>query len=155
MTPAQQKEDGVSLQGGADEHSLMLHLPPNLVAKDFRTAKSVSGATYDEAFAVAKQKDWLGYLGAPRVASAALDRHIWTSFSSAALATTLEILDGKDPATYPRYLSYLVKNPLYQDWIRSANERDSVHGEKQRAWIARFAATILDCSSEPTPCARR
>jgi hypothetical protein len=68
------------------------------------------------------------------VASAALGRHIWTSFSSAALETTLEILDGKDPTTYPRYLSYLVKNPLYQDWIKSANDRDSTLGEKQRAW---------------------
>ena len=137
MTADQKKEDGLSLHGGADEHSLLLHLQPNLVATDFRTAKSVSGATYDEAFAVAKQKDWPGYLGAPRVASAALGRHIWTSFSSAALKTTLEILDGKDPTTYPRYLSYLVKNPLYQDWIRSANERDSTLGDKQRAWSAK------------------
>ena len=97
----------------------------------------VAGATYDEAFAVAKQKDWPGYLGAPRVASAALGRHIWTSFSGAALKTTLEILNGTDPKTYPRYLSYLVKNPLYQDWIRSANDRDSTLAEKQRSWKAK------------------
>ena len=136
MTPAQKKEDGLSLHGGADEHSLMLHLQPNLVASDYRSAKTVSGATYDEAVAVAKQNDWPGYLGAPRVASAVLGRHIWTSFSSAALKTTLEILNGTDPKTYPRYLSYLVKNPLYQDWIKSANERDSTLGARQRSWSA-------------------
>jgi len=139
MTADQKKEDGLSLHGGADEHSLMLHLQPNLVASDFRSAKSVSGATYDEAFAVAKQKDWPGYLGAPRVASAALGRHIWTAFSSAALKTTLEILNGTDPKTYPRYLSYLVKNPLYQDWIKSANDRDAALADKQRAWSAKRA----------------
>ena len=33
MTPEQKKEDGVSLHGGADEHSLMLHLRPDLVAR--------------------------------------------------------------------------------------------------------------------------
>jgi creatinine amidohydrolase len=137
MTAEQKKEDGLSLHGGADEHSLMLFLQPSLVAKDFRDAKSVTGATYAESFAVSKQTDWPGYIGAPRIATAALGRHIWTAFSSAALKTTLEILNGTDPSTYPRYLSYLVKNPLYQDWIKSANDRDSTAAEKQRAWSAR------------------
>ena len=134
MTPEQKKEDGLSLHGGADEHSLMLYLQPNLVARDYRSAKSVSGATYDASFAVAKEKDWPGYIGAPRVASAALGRHIWTAFSTAALKTTVEILNGTDPSTYPRYLSYLVKNPLYQDWIKSAEDRDAALGERQQAW---------------------
>ena len=97
----------------------------------------MAGATYDESFAAAKQKDWPGYLGAPRLASAELGRHIWMSFSAAALKTTLEILGGTDPATYPRYLSFLVKNPLYQDWITSATERDSAQADAQRAWKAR------------------
>jgi creatinine amidohydrolase/Fe(II)-dependent formamide hydrolase-like protein len=136
MTEAQKKEEGLSLHGGADEHSMMLYLQPELVASDYRDAKSVAGATYDEAFAVAKQRDWPGYLGAPRLASAELGRHIWTSFSTAALTTTIEILNGTDPSKYPRYLSYLVKNPLYQDWIKSSEDRDTALNEKQRAWLA-------------------
>ena len=141
MTAAQKKEDGVSLHGGADEHSLMLYLQPALVAPDFRRAKSVTGANYDESFALAKEKEWPGYIGAPRVASVALGRHIWTSFSTAALKTTLEVLNGTDPSTYPRYLSFLVKNPLYQDWIKSANDRDSTLAEQQRLWSARRKGT--------------
>ena len=54
MTDAEKKSDGLSLHGGMDEHSLMLFLRPDLVAKDFREAKSVSGATYEEAFATAR-----------------------------------------------------------------------------------------------------
>ena len=42
-----------------------------------------------------RQKDWPGYIGAPRLGNAALGRRIWTSFSAAALKTTLEILDGR------------------------------------------------------------
>jgi creatinine amidohydrolase/Fe(II)-dependent formamide hydrolase-like protein len=136
MTAAQKKEDGLSLHAGADEHSLMLHLRPELVAADYRTAKSVAGASYDDNFAIAREPGWPGYLGAPRHATAELGRQIWTSFSGAALATTLEILDGADPAKYPRYLSYLVKLPLYQEWIRAAEERDSAMDQKQRAWLA-------------------
>lgn len=137
MTAEQKKEDGISLHGGADEHSLMLYLQPNLVATDYRAAKSATGSTYGESFAVAKDKNWEGYIGAPRVGSAELGRHIWTSFSAATLKTTLQILNGTDPATYPRYLSFLVKNPLYQDWIRSAQDRDSTLGAKQHTWSAR------------------
>ena len=137
MTDAQKKEDGVSLHGGADEHSLMLHLQPNLVAAGFRSARSISGSSYDESFAVARRAGWPGYIGAPRVASAALGKTIWSAFSAAALKTTLEILSGTDPATYPRYLSFLVKQPRYQEWIAESNARDSVLSAQQRAWSAK------------------
>ena len=137
MTEAQKKEDGVSLHGGADEHSLMLHLQPNLVAPDYQQAPSITGSTYAESVAAARQKDWPGYIGAPRLGNAALGRRIWTSFSAAALKTTLEILEGADPAKYPRYLPFMVKNPSYQEWIASATERDRTLGERQQAWNAR------------------
>lgn len=137
MTEAQKKEDGVSLHAGLDEHSLMLHLQPNLVAPDFRQAPSVSGSTYAESVEAARQKDWTGYIGAPRLGNATLGRGIWTSFSAAALKTTLEILDGTDPATYPRYLPYMQKNPSYQEWIASATARDRAIGERQQSWLAK------------------
>lgn len=141
---AMKKEDGVSLHGGLDEHSLMLHLQPKLVDPGYRTAKSVSGATYDEAFAVAKAPGWPGYLGAPRFATAELGKGVWTAFSAAALSTTIEILGGADLAKIPRYLDYLVKMPLYQDWIRSAEERDSLLDQKQRDWLAARRVKRLD-----------
>ena len=91
LPDALKKEDGVSLHGGLDEHSLMLHLKPSLVAPGYRTA-------------------------------------------------TLEVLGGTDPATYTRYLSYLVKMPLYQGWIRAAEDRDRALGDKQRVWLERRRA---------------
>jgi creatinine amidohydrolase/Fe(II)-dependent formamide hydrolase-like protein/ketosteroid isomerase-like protein len=139
MTAAQKKEDGVSLHGGADEHSLMLHLQPNLVAADYQQAPAVTGSTYAESVAAARQNDWPGYLGAPRLANAALGRSIWTSLSASAIKTTLEILAGADPAKYPRYLPIMEKNPSYQEWIASATERDRAIGERQQAWSARRA----------------
>ena len=136
MTAAEKKEDGVSLHGGADEHSLMLHLQPNLVASDYLQAPSVTGSSYAESAAAARQKDWAGYIGAPRLGSAPLGRRIWTSFSATALETTIEILEGTDPAKYPRYLPLMEKNPSYQEWIATANERDRAMGERQHAWNA-------------------
>src|SRR5688572_18185598 len=137
MTDAQKKEDGVSLHGGADEHSLMLHLQPNLVAPDYQQAPSITGATYAESVAAATQKDWPGYIGAPRLGNAALGHRIWTSFSASTLKTTLEILDGADPAKYPRYLPLMAKNPSYEEWIAAASERDRALGKRQESWNAR------------------
>lgn len=137
MTDGQRKEDGYSLHAGADEHSLMLHLQPDLVAPDYRQAPSVTGSSYADSVAAAGLQEWPGYIGAPRVGNAALGRGIWTSFAAAALTTTLDILDGADPAKIPRYLPLMVKNPSYAEWIASATDRDRAIGERQQAWNAR------------------
>lgn len=137
MSAADKKADGLSLHGGVDEHSLMLYLRPELVAKDFKSAKAVSGANYDEAFATARKAGWPGYLGAPQIATVALGKKIWTAFAAATVKTTVEILDGKDPSTYPRYLTYLKTLPQYRDWIATSNARDSVSAARQKSWLAR------------------
>jgi creatinine amidohydrolase/Fe(II)-dependent formamide hydrolase-like protein len=128
-------EDGVSLHGGLDEHSMMLHLAPMLVAPDYRSAPTVAGSNYDSAFAMARRPGWPGYLGAPRLAAAAIGKQIWEGFSGATIRTAVEILKGKDPATLPRYMSYLRRMPLYQGWIRDAELRDSTLGIRQRRWL--------------------
>jgi creatinine amidohydrolase/Fe(II)-dependent formamide hydrolase-like protein len=135
MTPPEKAADGLSLHAGMDEHSLMLYLRPDLVARDFRQARSVSGANYDEAFAAARREDWPGYLGAPQLATAAFGKRIWNGFVAATVKTAVEILDGKDPATYPRYLTYLKTLPLYREWIDSANARDSIAGQRLARWL--------------------
>lgn len=137
MTPAEKIADGLSLHAGMDEHSLMLYLRPDLVANDHRTATAVAGKNYADAFAVARQPDWPGYLGAPQLATADFGKRIWTAFSGATVKTAVEILDGKDPGTYPRYLTYLKKLPEYRDWIDSSNARDSSAGNRLAAWLAR------------------
>jgi creatinine amidohydrolase len=138
MNDAEKKEDGVSLHGGMDEHSLLLHLKPELVASGYKQAPVVAGATMQESFDVAKKPDWPGYIGSPRLATAALGRAIWTAFSAAAVTHMLAVLDGADPAQYQRYGDLLFKNALYQkDWIGPATARDEQLAAKQRDWLAR------------------
>jgi creatinine amidohydrolase len=134
------REDGVSLHAGLDEHSMMLYLDSSLVAPDFRSAPTVAGASFDSSFAAARRAGWPGYLGAPRLATASIGRAIWEGFSSATVKTAVEILAGADPAKYPRYMTFLRKTPLYQQWIRSAQARDSTEARKQAAWYDRRSA---------------
>ena len=136
MTDAEKKEDGASLHGGADEHSLMLHLKPELVAKDYTSATTVTGATMQASVAAASAEGWPGYIGAPRIASVELGRQIWNGFSAAALKSAVDILNGTDPASIERYMSYMLRNPIHQAWIKRANARDASYAERQQAWMA-------------------
>jgi creatinine amidohydrolase/Fe(II)-dependent formamide hydrolase-like protein len=137
MTAAEKAADGLSLHAGMDEHSLMLYLRPDLVAADYRTAPSVSGKTYADDFAVAAQPGWPGYLGAPKLATAAFGQRIWRAFAEATIATSVDVLNGKDPSTIPRYLTYLKTLPQYRAWIDSSTARDSAAASKLAAWMAR------------------
>ena len=140
LSEAQKKEEGVSLHAGMDETSLLLYLRPELVSPEYAKAPVVTGASLAEAFERTKAADWPGYLGSPRLASAALGETIWKSFAAAAVKHALLILDGADPAQFVRYADLLEKNELYQGWFRAAGARDEALGAKQRAWLEKHAA---------------
>jgi len=138
LTDAEKKEDGASLHGGADEHSLMLYLKPELVAPGYREAPPRAGRSTRESFDLAKQPDWPGYLGSPRLATRALGERIWKAFAAAANDQALRILDGADPSRIPRYVDLLEKNAIYQqDWITPSRAHDDALDAKQREWLNR------------------
>jgi len=138
MTDAEKKEDGTSLHGGMDEHSLILYLKPELVAPGYRTAPAVTGQSLQESFDEARKADWPGYLGSPRLATAALGEKIWVAFSAAASDQTLKILEGIDSSAIPRYADILEKNPIYQkEWISPAAAHDEALDAKEREWLRR------------------
>ncbi len=133
----QRRDDGVSLHAGLDETSLMLYLHRDLVTSDYGDAPSVSAATVESAFVMARRPGWTGYLGAPRHGSAELGRRIWTSFSDSALSVTLRILNGADPAQFQRYGVLLTRSPSHREWIAEARRHDETEGARQRAWLER------------------
>jgi creatinine amidohydrolase/Fe(II)-dependent formamide hydrolase-like protein len=135
LSDAEKQEEGVSLHAGMDETSLMLHLRPDLVDPAYKNAPVVTGHSLPESFEVAKAADWPGYLGSPRLASAAMGEKIWGSFVAAAIDQTQKILEGADPAMIPRYADLLERSPPYQGWIKAAGARDEQLEIKQREWI--------------------
>jgi creatinine amidohydrolase/Fe(II)-dependent formamide hydrolase-like protein len=72
MNEKEKAEDGASLHGGADEHSLILYLKPELVSPHYRHAAVVAGRSATESFNLARRSGWPGYIGSPRLASAKL-----------------------------------------------------------------------------------
>jgi len=136
LSDPEKREEGVSLHGGMDETSLLLYIRPDIVSPGYRQAPVVTGHSLQESFDAARASDWPGYLGSPRLASAALGRRIWESFSAAATTHLLRILDGANPAQFQRYGDLLGTIPLYQRWIAAATAEEERRAARQRAWLA-------------------
>ena len=137
LSDAIKKEEGASFHGGMDEHSLMLHLRPELVAPGYKSAPIVTGATPQASLEIARRPDWPGYLGSPRQASAEVGQRIWTSFAAAAVDHMLKVLDGADPRRLPRYGDLMRKNPIFEEWIKSGQARDAERQARQQEWLAK------------------
>jgi creatinine amidohydrolase/Fe(II)-dependent formamide hydrolase-like protein len=137
LTDAIKQEEGASFHAGMDEHSLMLHLRPDLVEPGYKSAPIVTGATAQASLEIARRPDWPGYLGSPRLASADVGQRIWTSFATAAVAHMIKILDGTDPRRLPRYGDLMRKNPVFQEWIKTGETRDAERQARQQAWLAK------------------
>ena len=136
MSDKEKAEDGASLHAGADEHSLILHLRPELVSPAYREAPAIAGQSSKESFGVAKGANWPGYLGSPRLASAKLGQTIWQAFARAATDETIKILDGADVSKITRYVDLLEKNELYQNgWIAPSKAHDREVERKQMEWL--------------------
>jgi hypothetical protein len=91
----------------------------------------VAGATGAESIEVAKRADWPGYLGSPKLATAAFGAVIWNNRAGAALRHMLLVIDGTDPVTFARCGDYLDKRPLFQPWIQAAEQRDAERDGRQ------------------------
>lgn len=150
MTAAEKKEDGVSLHAGMDETSLMLHLRPQLVSREYTKAPVVAGATLQGAFETAAAEGWPGYLGSPRIATAEWGRKIWTALSSSASEHALKILNGTDPKSILRYGDVLQRNPWHRAWTRAAEQKDREREAKQREWLAKQPAYARPEPREPS-----
>ena len=137
LSDAVKKEEGASFHAGMDEHSLMLHLRPELVAPGYASAPIVTGATPEASLQTARGKDWPGYLGSPRQASAEIGARIWRSFADAAIEHMVKIVDGADPRQFPRYADLQRKNPIFTEWIKTGEARDAERAKRQQEWLAK------------------
>ena len=105
------KEEGAfEVHAGMSETSRILFLRPDLVPLSYLTAKPFTANAPFEAVNLAKADNWLGYIGSPRLATAAYGaqemRNDANDFNQLALA----ILDGLDERTIPRISDLAFKN---------------------------------------------
>lgn len=135
LPEAVRREDGASLHGGMDEHSLMLYLQPRLVSPGYRKAPMHTGSTTAESIRAAHQPDWPGYVGSPRLATAAAGARIWKALSAAAVEHTLKVLDGADPSQFLRWGDLLTTLPEYVEVDREALASEKSVEQREVDWL--------------------
>jgi creatinine amidohydrolase/Fe(II)-dependent formamide hydrolase-like protein len=127
------QQDGMTVHAGAEEHSEMLYLRPELVNPAYKQAPPVTGTNFEDLYNLAAQNSWPGYFGAPAHGSGAAGRQVINSCSQALEAVTLRVLDGVDYRSLERYYDELDPRDAIGDRLERAHDREIA--EKQQRWL--------------------
>lgn len=135
LTTDEQTEHGLIMHAGAEETSQALFLTPQLVAKDHVGAQPFAATEMSDLTEIAKNPDWLGYFGSPRLASpadgAALVHHKTAQITELAL----RILDGFDWTTLSTRADRGLDIPAFIE-LRNNTEARALRGRRsQEEWL--------------------
>jgi creatinine amidohydrolase/Fe(II)-dependent formamide hydrolase-like protein len=133
FTAAEQAEEGLSIHAGAGEHSQILFLHPELVDPSYKNAPSLTAKGMEDLFRIAERKEWPGYFGAPRLASAALGARDWSELMRVECDLVLKILDGLDSRTIPRFSDQFDTNSI--PGLAAELEHDRAWENKEKDWL--------------------
>jgi hypothetical protein len=126
-------EEGLTVHAGADEHSQLFFLRPDLVAPDFANAPSVTAQNFEDLQRIAKTEGWAGYFGAPAFATAAMGAQEFLRSSANLIDVALQILDGLDVRAIPRYVDEM--DPLNVAGEQSQLDYETAVEQRQLDWL--------------------
>ncbi len=97
--------------------------------------KTASACCAENLFQIAQAKDWLGYLGSPRLASRAQYANGWQIAATEAINFWLKILDGLDDRTIPRFGDEMEKSPPDVLLDKASQKHEAEIERKQDEWL--------------------
>ncbi|HVE57724.1 MAG TPA: creatininase family protein [Pyrinomonadaceae bacterium] len=136
-TEAERKEDGLPIHAGMDETSMMLAVRPDLVDPDYKTAKPLASDKMEDLITIAQSKDWLGYLGSPRLASREHYADGWQIALNEAVNIGLKILGGLNDRTFPRFGDEMLKSQPDVLLDKASLKHEAEIERKQVEWLKR------------------
>ena len=139
LTAQERVEEGLNVHGGADEHSQILFLRPDLVADGYRQATSIIDSNFEDLYRIAAGDGWPGYFGAPRLASSAMGAEEFKRQSRKLIEMTQQILDGLDPRKILRFADDVDPRDALgeKENLRFEGDRQALHD----AWFKSRIAT--------------
>jgi creatinine amidohydrolase/Fe(II)-dependent formamide hydrolase-like protein len=126
-------EEGFTVHAGADEHSQLFFLRPDLLAPDYRQAPSFTANNFADHVRIAKTEGWTGYFGAPRFASAAMGAQEFQRSSGKLNDVALEILDGLNYRQIPRYADEM--DPLDSAGEKAELDHERMVEQREVDWL--------------------
>jgi creatinine amidohydrolase len=129
------EEGSFEVHAGMSETSRIMFLKPELVASSRAALKPNTANSPAEAVRIASDPNWLGYIGSPRLASAAFGEREMHRRAQEYNRAALAILDGTDPASFPRLSVVLSKIPEVDKVEQGTRAWYRVLEAKQNAWL--------------------
>jgi len=127
------EEDGFTVHAGAEEHSEILFLHPELVSPSYKSAHPVTGSNFKDLYNLAEKSTWPGYFGAPARAAGSVGRQVMQACSRTLDAIALRVLGGIDYRTLPRFYDKLDPRDAIGDQAERNHDREVE--AKQRQWL--------------------
>lgn len=135
LSKEEREEEGLSVHAGAAETAALLFLRPEYVQAGYRTAPPQTGKDWNDLVERALDPDWPGYFGSPRLASASMGAHAMEAEMEAAVKVALQILDGTDDRSFPRFGDLALESPDNISIDQDALRRDEEVRRQQADWL--------------------
>jgi len=132
-----QRENGLFIHSEMMETSWMLYLRPTAVRSTYAAAPSLTSPTMNDIVRFAEQPDWQGYFGAPRLGTPSHGARALQEYARAVTKLALDILDGADARSIPRYADAMKNVPELVQIDAAAAARDAELERKQREWLSK------------------
>lgn len=137
LSESENRENGsFDVHAGLDETSRLIFLRPDLVNPNYRTLPPFAANNPVELFQVAKAPNWLGYIGSPRLATAAYGARLQQYRTAWTNALAIAILDGLlEEREIPRYANFMLADKTVAQELEGASKHDAEVERKQREWL--------------------
>jgi creatinine amidohydrolase/Fe(II)-dependent formamide hydrolase-like protein len=128
-------EDGFTVHAGVSESSRVMFVAPETVKPEIASAPSVTGKDFADLVRIAGEKNWPGYFGAPRFASAEIGERVLRAQAAKLGEIATAIIDGKE---WPqaRFYTESEMDPEDVKISRATELADAAIEKRQKAWLA-------------------
>jgi len=134
------RENGFLVHGDMLETSWNLFLRPGAVRDTYNTASPRTASTMSDVVRLAERSDWSGYFGSPRLAGVSHGAKTVQEVAARITKLALQILDGMDHRTIPRFPDQMSKVPEQVQIDAAAAAHDAELSRKQGEWLKKRAS---------------
>ncbi len=135
LSEKERLENSIVPHADAAETSWTLFLRPDVVTPSYKGAAPYPAQNPEELSNATRGDTWPGYLGSPRLASAAIGARIFNQFSSRVVDLALKILEGLDERQVPRYGDIVSKRPGSNEIDKGGLAYEQKVASRQRDWL--------------------
>jgi creatinine amidohydrolase/Fe(II)-dependent formamide hydrolase-like protein len=132
---AARAENGLDVHSGAIETSRILFIRADLVHPSYQQAQPLTGRTWPELVAISSGREFRGYVGSPRLGSAALGAESMRRAAERYTRLALGIIDGIDPRTLGRASNTALDDPGVRQYTEASREHDRRMQDMQQNWL--------------------